>query len=286
VKESSAMRLRGLLQSPEVIAAPGVFDALSAHIAVEAGFQALFVSGSAVSHTQLARPDIGLISITELASVVERIVDRVDAPVLVDADSGFGNVANVARTVRSLERAGAAAIQIEDQQAVKAADNLTGKPVVSLEEMLTRIKAACDARLHDGTVLSIRTDAAATLGVNEAIDRANAFCEAGADMVFAQSLTSIEDMKRFIDCVDGRAFTLQNIVNPHSAQSQEKEILELDYSIVLYSAIAAEGAAKGLSEALGWLASGSPRETFTIEESVHSIIRENEYIAQFTGDTE
>ena len=273
-----AALLRGLLASSEPLVAPGIFDALSARLAADAGFKALFVSGSAVSYSQLARPDIGLVTMTELAGAVERISEAVDAPLLVDADSGFGAAPHVARTVRTLERAGAAAIQIEDQLLVKPNGALTSRPVVSVDEMVATIKAACDARLNDQTVISARTDAITTLGVEEGLERAQRFAEAGADMVFVQSLTDVEDMKRHLAGVDGKVFTLQNILNPGAAGPSAEELSALGYSIILLPTVAINGAAAGLREAFASYASGAYENPLAAAGGVKALIGEPDFL--------
>ena len=156
------------LAKKSIIVAPGVFDALSARIGEQAGFEALFLSGSAMSYSQLGRPDIGLVTMPELVDAVARISDRVSIPVLADVDSAFGAAPHAARLMRQFEKAGAAAVQIEDQMVVKPGDALLSRPLVSVEEMTGKIKAMVDARDHADTLLSARSDAKDS---NEAIDR-------------------------------------------------------------------------------------------------------------------
>jgi 2-methylisocitrate lyase-like PEP mutase family enzyme len=189
-------RLRaGLRERPPVLA-PGVYDALSAALVAEAGFSAAYLSGASIAYTRLGRPDIGLVAMTEVADVVARIAERVpDLPVVVDADTGFGNALNVQRTVQLLERMGAAAIQLEDQQMPKRCGHLSGKRLVSRAEMVGKLKAAVDARRDAGTVLVARTDAIAVEGFEAALDRAAAYREAGADVLFVEAPQSREQMR-------------------------------------------------------------------------------------------
>lgn len=186
--------LRACLATREAIAAPGVFDALSALLAEQAGFSAMFLSGSALSYSSLGRPDIGLVTANELVDATARIADRVDTPILVDADGGFGGIAHVAQLVRRLDRAGAAAVQIEDQAEVKPADALTSRPLVPTEVMVGKIKAAQDSRLRDDFLISARTDAAVNVGFDEAMRRAEKYVATGCDLLFIEGITSAEQM--------------------------------------------------------------------------------------------
>jgi 2-methylisocitrate lyase-like PEP mutase family enzyme len=247
--------LRRLLARGQIVIAPGVFDAMSALLAVDAGFPAVFVSGSALAYTQLARPDVNLVAITEVADTVARIADRIDAPILVDADSGHGNAANVQRTVRMLERAGAAAIQIEDQVNHKPPASLNARPLVSRAEMVGKIKAALDARVNRDTVISARTDAMFTAGFDDALDRAIAFADAGADMVFVEGLTEIGQMKRLIAEIGGRVPLLHNVIDGGTSPVQTAaEAQALGYAVVLFPGAAVQAAATAMQAALGQLA--------------------------------
>jgi hypothetical protein len=180
--------LQQRLQSSQALLAPGVYDALSALTAERAGFDALYLSGAAIAYTQLGRSDIGLTTFSEVADVLARITERVRLPVIVDADTGFGNALNVQRTVRGLERAGAAMIQLEDQTAPKRCGHLDGKSVVSSAEMQGKLRAALDARTHASTLILARTDALAIEGLASALDRAEAYLACGADALFIEAL--------------------------------------------------------------------------------------------------
>ena len=179
--------LRQRLHDPRPVTAPGIYDALTASIAAAAGFEALYVSGAAVAYTRLGRPDIGLVAMTEMAETIALIRDRVDLPLVVDADNGHGNALNVQRTVRMYERAGATALQIEDQTLPKRCGHLQGKSLISAAEMAGKIRAAVDARASDETLIIARTDAIATDGLNAALDRAALYAEAGADVLFVEA---------------------------------------------------------------------------------------------------
>src|SRR5688572_18692290 len=186
--------LRPRLARPGLLLAPGVYDALTALIAEQAGFEALYLSGASIAYTRLGRPDVGLVGMTEVAETLANICARVSLPVIVDADTGFGNALNVVRTVQALERAGAAAIQLEDQAMPKRCGHLDGKQLVSPDEMAGKIKAAVDARRE--ALIVARTDAIAVEGLDAAMERAGRYAEAGADVLFLEAPRSVDDMKR------------------------------------------------------------------------------------------
>ncbi len=184
--------LRERLAEPRVLLAPGVYDALSALVAEQAGFEALYLSGASIAYTRLGRSDVGLTTATEVEDTLARIAERVQRPVIVDADTGFGNALNVQRTVRAFERAGAAMVQLEDQGFPKRCGHLDGKTVVPTAEMVGKLRAALDARQH--TLVLARTDALAVEGLDAALDRAEAYLEAGADALFIEALRTPEQM--------------------------------------------------------------------------------------------
>lgn len=184
------IHLRERLTAGDPVVCPGVFDALSALLAERAGCGALFLSGSALSYSALGRPDIGLITASELVDTAARVAERVEIPVLVDADGGLGGPAHVERLVRQLDRVGAAAVQIEDQVEVKPGSALTSRPLVPVETMVGKIKAAQDARLRDDFLISARTDAAVSVDFDEALRRAERYLETGCDLLFIEGITS------------------------------------------------------------------------------------------------
>jgi 2-methylisocitrate lyase-like PEP mutase family enzyme len=198
------------LQAGPSVLAPGAYDALSALLIEQAGFEAIYISGASVAYTQLGRPDIGLVSFDHLADVVARIRERVALPIVVDADTGFGNALNVQRTVRVLERFGANAIQIEDQDFPKRCGHLAGKKLIPADEMVGKIRAACDAR-NEAAIIA-RTDAIAVEGFEAALDRASAYVEAGADIVFVEAPRSVEEMRRVVEVLGARAPLVANMV--------------------------------------------------------------------------
>ena len=188
------MTLKTRLRQSDILLAPGVYDALSALIAEQAGFEALYLSGAYIAYTRLARSDVGLTTYTEVADTLARITERVALPVIVDADTGFGNALNVMRTVKGFERAGAAMIQIEDQTFPKRCGHLDGKSVVPVGEMVGKLKAALDARTSSDTLILARTDAVAVEGLDAALDRAQAYLDCGVDALFIEALRTPEQM--------------------------------------------------------------------------------------------
>lgn len=186
--------LKQRLTQPRALLAPGVYDAFSALVAAQAGFEALYLSGASIAYTLLGRSDVGLTTSTEVGDVLARITDRVDVPVIVDADTGFGNALNVQRTVRSFERAGAAMIQLEDQTSPKRCGHLDGKAVVPTQEMEGKLKAALDARTNSNTLILARTDALAVEGMEAAFERAERYVECGVDALFIEALRTPEQL--------------------------------------------------------------------------------------------
>lgn len=181
--------------SRDILLAPGIYDALSGLIAEQAGARAVYLSGASIAYTRFGRSDVGLVSASEVHDTLAAVTDRIQIPVIVDADTGFGNALNVQRTIRNFERAGAAAIQIEDQSFPKRCGHLDGKNLISKDEMVGKIKAAIDARKETNTLIIARTDARGVEGLSEAIDRAQAYQEAGADILFIEAPHSIDEMK-------------------------------------------------------------------------------------------
>jgi carboxyvinyl-carboxyphosphonate phosphorylmutase len=194
--ESRAGKLRNALQPGRLLMVPGVFDCLTARLAECCGFSAVYMTGSGVSISRLGAPDLGLLSFAEILDQAKRIADVTALPVIADADTGYGGPLNVIRTVRELERAGIAAVQIEDQDWPKRCGHEPGRKLVSRDEMVGRVKAAVDARIHPDLVIIARTDARTLYGLDEALERAHAYAEAGADIVFVESPESAEEMRR------------------------------------------------------------------------------------------
>ncbi|NYZ14049.1 isocitrate lyase/PEP mutase family protein [Azospirillum sp. RWY-5-1] len=195
-------RFKQLVLAPEILLLPGVQDALTARIAADAGFSAITCGGYATTATLLGAPDTSQLGMTEMADHYARICDAVDVPVFADADTGFGNVTNVRRTVRAYERAGVAGFFIEDQVYPKRCGHMPGKAVVPVEEMVAKLKAALDARQDPDLMIMARTDALAVNGLDDAIERGRLYREIGADMVFVEAPTSVEQMRRICAEID------------------------------------------------------------------------------------
>ena len=214
------------LARPDVVLAPGVYDALSALVAEQAGFEALYLSGASIAYTRLGRSDIGLTTFTEVADTLARITERVSLPVIVDADTGFGNALNTQRTVRGFERAGAAMMQIEDQTFPKRCGHLDGKAVVPEREMVGKLKAALDARTSSDTLILARTDAVAVEGLDAALDRAEAYLECGVDALFIEALRSPEQMDTACSRFAHRVPLLANMVEGGKTPIQDADALQ------------------------------------------------------------
>jgi 2-methylisocitrate lyase-like PEP mutase family enzyme len=204
--------LRSRLAQPRALLAPGVYDALSALIAEQAGFDALYLSGASIAYTRLGRSDIGLTTATEVAQTLAHITDRVRLPVIVDGDTGFGNALNVQRTVRDFERAGAAMIQLEDQGFPKRCGHLEGKTVVPAQEMCGKLRAALDARRSSDTLILARTDALAVEGLDAALERAESYLACGVDALFIEALRTEADMRTACERFAQRVPLLANMV--------------------------------------------------------------------------
>ncbi len=229
------MDLRDRLARPEILVAPGICDALTANLAARAGFEALYLSGAAVAYTRLGRPDIGLSTATEMAETMALIRDRVDLPVVVDADDGFGNALNVQRTTRMYERAGANALQFEDQASPKRCGHLDGKVLVAVDEMVGKIAAACDARADSGTLVIARTDAIGVDGFEAAIDRAGRYVEAGADVLFVEAPQTGEQLRKIPEVLGQKIPLMANMVEGGKTPPADVRQLEaIGYSLVIF----------------------------------------------------
>lgn len=206
------MSLKQRLGDGRILLAPGVYDALTGLIAEQAGAEAVYLSGASIAYTRFGRPDIGLVSISEVADTIAVLRDRISLPIVVDADNGFGNALNVQRTVRVFERMGANALQLEDQTLPKRCGHLDGKTLIPVGEMAGKIRAACDARASPETLIIGRTDAIAVEGFEAALERAEAYAEAGADMLFVEAPQSLEQIERIVRQFSGRVPLMANMV--------------------------------------------------------------------------
>jgi 2-methylisocitrate lyase-like PEP mutase family enzyme len=232
---SAAKQLRQRLASNEATIAPGVYDALTALLVEQAGFHCAYVSGASVSFTRIGRPDLGLTTLTEVADTVANMRERTEIPLVVDADTGFGNALNVRRSVRLLERMGATGIQLEDQTSPKRCGHLAGKSMVSTDEMVGKLKAALDARADDDTVIVARTDAIAIDGIDAALERAHAYVDAGADVLFIEAMRDQEQMARIGREIGSRVPLLANMVEGGKTPlTPADELAELGFRLVIY----------------------------------------------------
>lgn len=255
--------LRQRLARPDILVAPGVFDGLTANLAAGAGFEALYLSGAAVAYTRLGRPDIGLATATEMAETMALIRDRVTVPVIIDADDGFGNALNVQRTTRTYERAGANALQLEDQAAPKRCGHLDGKILISADEMVGKIAAACDARTDPNTLIIARTDAIAVEGFDAAVDRAGRYVEAGADVLFVEAPNSSEELKRIPERLGRRVPLMANMVEGGRTPTRNAAELEgLGYSLVIFPGGIVRAIARCASDFYASLARNGSNDAF------------------------
>ena len=244
--------LKKLILGNEILIAPGAYDALSAKLIQEAGFKVVYATGAGISNSQFGFADVGLTTQTEILEQVRRIVNAVEIPVIVDVDTGYGNVLNMIRTVREFEKAGAAAFQIEDQTFPKRCGHFEGKEVVPREEMINKIKAAVDTRQDEDLVIIARTDARAVFGMDEAIERAHAFVEAGADAIFVEAPVAIEEIRRI-----AREISVPNVANMveggKTPLCSAKELEEMGYQVVLFANCVLRTSVKAIQKILRYL---------------------------------
>jgi 2-methylisocitrate lyase-like PEP mutase family enzyme len=227
--------LKTSLAGPEIVLAAGVYDGLTASLAATAGFKALYLSGASIAYTRLGRPDIGLVTQSEVVDTLALIRDRVTAPLIVDADTGYGNALNAQRTVRLLERVGASAIQLEDQTFPKRCGHLSDKSLIATPEMVGKIKAAVDARASTETLIIARTDAAAVEGFDRAIERAHAYAEAGADVLFVEAPRSEDQLAAIVRAFPNGPPLMANMVEGgHTPILGRQRLQALGFSLVIF----------------------------------------------------
>lgn len=255
------MSLRKRLSSQDILVAPGVYDGLTALIAQQAGFEAVYLSGAAVTYTKLGRPDIGLTSVTEMSETMRLIRDRMALPVIIDADTGFGNALNAQRTMRLYESAGANALQIEDQTYPKRCGHLSDKSLISASEMAGKIAAMADARQSAETLIIARTDAIAVEGFDAAVDRAETYCDAGADVLFIEAPRSEAELESITVHFANRVPLLANMVEGGATPIRNADDLQsLGYSIAIFPGGIVRALAKAAENYYGSLkAHGSNR---------------------------
>jgi 2-methylisocitrate lyase-like PEP mutase family enzyme len=244
--------LRSKLEERRALLVPGASDALAARIIASAGFEAVYITGAGVTNTLLGLPDLGFISLPELAQQTAAIREAVELPIIVDADTGFGNALNVRHTVQVLERAGANAIQIEDQVFPKRCGHFSGKQVIETQEMAAKVRAAVDARRDQDFLIIARTDARAVHGFQAAIDRAGKYIDAGADVTFVEAPESLDEIRRI-----PKALTVPQVVNivigGKTPALNAAELAEMKFGMALYANAALQGAIAGMQAALAEL---------------------------------
>jgi 2-methylisocitrate lyase-like PEP mutase family enzyme len=254
--------LRSRLAAPPILVAPGVYDALTAHLAERAGFSAVYVSGAAIAYTRLGRPDIGLVAMSEVADTVALIRDRVRSHLIVDADTGYGNALNVARTVRIFERAGANAIQIEDQDFPKRCGHLDNKALVPAQEMVGKIKAALDARQSRETLVIARSDAIAVEGFEQAMARAMSYREAGADVLFVEAPKTRDELKRIPPALKGVPVMANMVEGGKTPSLNAADLQALGFSLVIFPGAIVRAVAHTAGEFYASLAANGTSEPF------------------------
>jgi 2-methylisocitrate lyase-like PEP mutase family enzyme len=259
---ADVMNLRSRLMRKPIVVAPGVYDAFTALVAEQSGFRTLYVSGAAISYTRLGRPDIGLVSMGEVVEIVGMIRDRVGAELIVDADTGYGNALNVGRTIRLFERAGASAIQLEDQDFPKRCGHLDGKVLVPAAEMAGKIKAAVDARRSRETLVIARTDAIAVEGFERAIDRAAIYRNAGADVLFVEAPKTRADLKRIPSALGGVPLMANMVEGGKTPPLSAAELEAMGFALVIFPGGIVRALARMASEYYASLAARGTSEPF------------------------
>ncbi|MGE3146783.1 MAG: oxaloacetate decarboxylase [Pseudorhodoplanes sp.] len=277
--------LKTRLSQKPIVVAPGIYDALTGLIATSAGFGTLYVSGAGIAYARLGRPDIGLVSVSEVIDTVALIRDRTDASLIVDADTGYGNALNVERTVRHLERAGASAIQLEDQSFPKRCGHLDDKSLVGAQEMAGKIKAAVDARRSAETLIVARTDAVAVEGFERAIDRAGLYREAGADMLFVEAPKARDELARVTASLGGTLPLMANMVEGGKTPALAAAELEaLGFALVIFPGGIVRALAKAAGDFYASLAAHGSTEPFRARmhdfESLNRLLGTSDMLAR------
>lgn len=250
--QNSKHVLRSLIASRSGLLVPGAYNALSARLVEDLGFGALYLTGAGLTNMQLGLPDLGFVGLKEVADQTAAIRDAVSIPIIVDADTGFGNALNVRRAVRVLERAGADAIQLEDQVLPKKCGHFAGQNLISAAEMCGKLQAAADARQDENLLIIARTDACAVDGIDAAIERAGRYAEAGADVLFIEAVRELDDIRRLPALFD-RPLLMNIVIGGKTPALSAADLKELGYGLVLYANAALQGAVLGMQRALGAL---------------------------------
>jgi len=263
--EQRRREFRELCMSRSALIVTGAGNALTARIIEDTGFEAIYVTGAGIANTYLGAPDIGLVTLTELAYTTSAISEITDKPLIVDIDTGFGNALNAQRTMRVIERAGAFAVQLEDQVFPKKCGHFEGKSIIPLSEAVNKIKAVCDVRNDPNTMVIARTDARSIEGLNSALDRAEAFLEAGADMTFVEAPQTVEELKEISKRLSAPQVA-NMVVGGKTPLINQKDLFDLGYSIVLYANTPLQAAMRAMSNVLKSL-----KETGDVSEVIDSL---------------
>lgn len=246
---SPRKQLRALAEARRGIIVPGAFNALSARVIADLGFEAIYITGAGVTNMSFGLPDQGFMGLSDIAEHTARIRDAVEVPLLVDADTGFGNALNTYHAVRTLERAGADCIQLEDQVSPKRCGHFSGKEVIAADEMVGKIKAAVDARRDSDFLVMARTDARSTHSFEETLERAGRYAEAGADILFVEALETQEEVRRLPELVD-KPQLMNLVIGGKTPIFNATELGGLGFAFVLYANAALQGAVAGMQKAL------------------------------------
>lgn len=257
---NTKQQLKALAEARRGVIVPGAFNALSARVIADLGFEAIYVTGAGVTNMWFGMPDQAFMGLTDIADHTARIRDAVEVPLIVDADTGFGNALNTYHAVRTLERAGADCIQLEDQVSPKRCGHFNGKEVISTEEMVSKIKAAVDARRDQGTLIMARTDACAMHGFEAAVERAQRYSEAGADILFVEAVTTENEIRTLPQRLQ-KPQLMNMVIGGKTPIFNADELGGLGYGLVLYANAALQSAVAGMQKALTVL-----RETHRIDE--------------------
>ena len=272
------------LSKPPIVIAPGIYDALTALLASNAGFDTLYLSGAAIAYTRLGQPDIGLVSMSEVADTITLIRDRVGSNLVVDADNGYGNALNVQRTVRAFERAGATAIQLEDQSYPKRCGHLDDKSLISADEMVGKIKAALDARDRSDTIIIARTDAIAVEGFDRALSRAVQYRDAGADILFVEAPKTRDELARVTNSLSGVPLMANMVEGGKTPSLTAPELQKLGFALVIFPGGIVRALAKHAADYYASLVQHGSTEPFRARmhdfESLNAVIGTPEMLAR------
>ena len=277
----STSKLKEIMQRRAAVIVPGAANAMFARVIEDLGFEAVYVTGAGIANMQLGAPDIGLTTMTEVAETVARIADSISVPIIVDADTGFGNPVNLIRTVRTFERAGAAGIQIEDQLFPKKCGHFAGKEVIPLGDMLNKIRAAVDARQDVDLQIIARTDARAVEGFDRAIERALAFVEVGADVTFVEAPITVDELARI-----PREVSVPQIANivfgGKTPDPGRAKLAEMGFSIALYANAVLQAALKASYDVLRAL--GKEGSLASVADRLASFEERQRAVAKYEWD--